>query len=415
MMKKILFPMIALLALAACSKVTPVNMPDGQQEVSFEVANYVPTKADVKYDVTNRFGTYSWYINDDGKTVTPWMINQTVGFAGGKWITIVNPFYWPKTGSADFISYSPFAGENGKAPAAPAANDATTAGQDVDAVVIPEPVITRVKDKDYTFEYPSYRVSADSPDLMYGDWANANANVDKVKETERDPGYKGVPTLFHHALAKISVDIRATFLDYEKTTWEVTLQKAEIQNVKNTGSLKLTMDASQKWVKPADGVWTIDDLGAADTFVLYALPEAAENPDGTAGPNADNPGQEETVPGMPLTTSYQNLLSERFVLPQFIDDQKTGVFLHLRFFIKTTQATGLVNTEIYDKTLPLSGLTKTPCTAWKMNQFFAYKIDIKPTAVVDPGIPDKPTDAELDFVPAVAGWEGIEAVSEIIL
>lgn len=459
MMKKILFPIIALLTLAACSKVTPADMPDEQAPVSFQVANYAQTKAgepaNGQYDTNTRFGTYSWYINDDGVTVKPWMINETVGFVPGKpgvWKTIVNPYYWPKTGSADFISYSPFAGENGVAPGAtaqagetqaaadttngtaPGGQDAATEGED-DAIVVPEPLITRVEAKNYTFEYPAYLVKSNAPDLMYGDWANVNRNVDQIKDGERDSGFKGVPTLFHHALAKISVDIRATFLEYvdnaskTTTTWEVTLQAAEIKNVKNTGSLKLTMDASQKWVKPTGEVWTPAEQGGVETIVLYALPEDEGN-DGTQGtPATDNTqqpaegqgaeAQDTPVPGQLLTTDFQEFLQPRFVLPQLFGDETTGVTLHLKFFIKTYRDTGngpeLYITEIYDKEFPIGSLTKTPFTAWKMNQFFKYQINIKPTAVVKPDNPDDPTDAELDFVPAVAGWEGVNAVSEIVL
>ena len=423
-MKKILFPIIALLALAACSKVTPVDMPDGQQEVSFEVANYVQTKADApangKYDTASQFGIYSWYITGDGNTVNPWMVNQKVGFANGVWKTIVNPYYWPKTGSGDFIAYSPFAGENGKAPAANQAQLASgTAALNVQGsgnATIPEPTITRIKAKDYTFEYPAYRVTADSPDLMYGDWANASSNVDQIKDGERDSGYKGVPTLFHHALAKVSVDIRATFLEYEApvskqtTTWKVTLQAAEIKNVKNTGSLKLTMGSDQKWVKPTGDVWSVDNQVAGESIVLYKLPEATPANDNTQ----TGQGQEATVPGLPLTTEYQNLLSERFVLPQALgDQQQTGVLLHLKFFINTYRPNEKDLTEVYEDTFLLSSSSKVD--AWKMNQCIKYTIDFKPTAKVVPDKPDDPTDAELTFVPAVEGWTVVTDKFEIVL
>ena len=363
----------ALLALAACSKVTTGVESDLQQEVNFEVANYAQTKANVQYDTNVPFGTYAWF--DNGTEVREWMVNETVGFVGGVWKTTVNPYYWPKTGSADFVSYSPFAG--------------------------PQPVITRVGAGNYTFEYGKYFANHSGYDLMYADMATASRNVDEVQDGV-DSGYKGVPTLFHHALSRVGIQIKVNFLeDPDKTTkWEVTLQEAELQNVKHTGSLKLTM-ADKAWVKPEGEVWTPDPDSGSEDIIMYALPAPAEG---------ETPAASTTVPGLPLTTEPYDLLTERFMLPQALTGSEVdeGPVLRLKMHIRTTLSNGLVINETYEKSLPLQSLQ---IKSWKMNQKIIYKISIKPTANFDD--PDSPVDALITFDPAQADWETIESEAVI--
>ncbi len=390
-MKKYIFiSAVALLALAACTKVTTGDEFDMQREISFEVAKYVQTKANVKYDTAETFGTYAWFNN--GTAVSEWMVNETVGFVGGVWKTTAHAYYWPKTGSADFISYSPFAGTVNVRPAAAAAATEEAEAQEPAPAPAPEPIITRVKDNDYTFEYGKYLVNGSKYDLMYADLATANANVDEVQDGV-DSGYKGVPTLFHHALSRVGIQIGVNFLeDPDKTTkWEVTLQEAKLKNVKHTGSLKLTM-ADKAWVKPAGEIWTPDAASAAETIVMYELPKEEE------------PAADTKVPGLPLTTEFYDLLAEQFMLPQSLEGEgETVPTLSLKIHIRTTLSNGLVINETYTKDFPLQNLQ---LKSWKMNQRIIYKISFKPTANIDD--PDTPVDATITFDPAQVDWETIE-------
>ena len=391
-MRKSLFPVVALLAFAACTKVTPVPVSDARQEISFEVANYLPTKANVKYDTSVPFGTYAWFNNGSG-TAQDFMVNETVGFVGGVWKTTVNAFYWPKTGDIDFISYSPFAGTNGNRPAASAGAANGTAS----SPAAPEPVITRVKDKDYTFEYNNYQVALDSYDLLYADWANAKSNVNAVNDGV-DSGYEGVPTLFHHALTKLGFEIRAFFVEYPAenpdTFWEMTLKSAKLEGIYDTGSLKLTMDDAQGWVKPDGGVWTPDETAPKREITLYEIPAG-----GT---------------GMKITKEYQPLLADFYVLPQLLGTSTANApaqKLHLAFHIKTTLSSGAVITEDYEKSFDISALTRTQSKAWQMNQYIRYKVSIKPTS----GDPNDPTpeDVLITFDPAVEGWDEVTTAAVI--
>ena len=452
-MKKYLFPIVALLALAACSKVTMGDGTDTQREVSFAVANYAQTKADGgKYGIDNTFGTYAWF--DNGTEVTEWMVNEPVGYAGGVWKTTEHAYFWPKTGRADFISYSPFAGEVNQRPSSPVQQGSTDSPttdvtEEEEENPAPEPVITReVKDDKsvaYTFEYGSedapYRVNGSAYDLMYADLATVSSEakgypiVDEIKDKDdkgADSGYKGVPTLFRHALACISFQIRANFITYtdqqtgETTDWEVTLQEAALENLYHSGWRKLELGADKKWNYPGDpadsGVWR--NNREVENLTLYELP----TPEAGEGTGADG-GQDDTqgdarAPGLPLTTDPVTLLSDYFVLPQILetsypDNRIYAQRLRLKVHIKTLQPNGFPFTEEYNTVLDLSKLMNDAGlnNAWKMNQKFIYKISIMPTARGnEPTItPEDPSEVKIFFDPAVEGWETGELDATIML
>ncbi len=374
MKKYIILSAAALLALAACSKVTP-NAENNQRQIKFQVANYVNTKATQGLKFENPdFGTYAWFNATD-----PFMENEKVGLVSGEWTTVNNVYYWPKTGSIDFVSFSPF-------DAAPTVAKGTAAGS-------------------YTMTFANYEVTPEQPattgttgaaadplvlDLMYADVATASANVDEITDDlekgTTDSGYTGVPTLFHHALAKVGFTIQANFLEYEatladgsksKTSWKITLNSAKLQKFNNKGTLALT------W---ASGAWTGSWAPTADVTELDVMPGAAFDLDVDATP----------------------LKSDLFVLPQTLAAQE----LVLNMTIETTLANGLKITETYEPVVSLKDIT----TAWGMNQITNYVIKIKPTAS-DEIIPhdDDPEDVVITFDPAVVDWTTVTAETTIQL
>lgn len=353
MKKFIIITSAALAALSACSKVE--NVVESQREISFQVANYLNTRAaGVKYENGN-FGTYSWHNATD-----PFMTNEEVGEVGGQWKTVNHTFYWPKTGSIDFISYSPFAGTN--------------------AVAGTVPTVTK-NGSSYSISYSGYEVGQD--DIMYADLATCNSNVNEVTDNVNggtDSGYEGVPTLFHHALAKVNFNIRANFTEYgsddDKTTWEIKVISAKIDSIYTTGSCSLSWNASAgEWTRPTGDVWTPT---AAITSSDIDLGE-----------------------GMTLTTTAQPLTDLGFVLPQALEDQ----YLELTVAIKTTLSNGNVLNETWNSGhLPLAKLV-TDLDSWKMNHIINYTINIKPTATSETNPnPDNPEDVTILFDPAVADW-----------
>lgn len=362
MRKALILSSAALLALVACSKVdAPV---ESQREISFQVAKYLQTRASgVKYENGN-FGTYSWYNAED-----PFMTNEEVGEVGGQWKTVNHTFFWPKTGSIDFISYSPFAGTNAVAGTVPSVTN---------------------NGGEYTLAYSRYTVGED--DIMYADLATCSSNIDDVTDDAAtgttDSGYQGVPTLFHHALAKVSFQVQANFTEYgegnDKTTWELTVTSAKLGGIYSTGNCSLTWNASDgAWDKPEGNVWT----------------------------NPSNPIDDKELVsgnGLILTTEPQDLASvANYVLPQtLVAGAQT---LSLKVHIKTTLSNGNILEEDYESGA-LDLVSIASLTAWEMNQNIVYTIKIKPTASTpdDPN-PDNPDDVIILFDPAVADWQNIES------
>ncbi|MBO4455592.1 MAG: fimbrillin family protein [Bacteroidales bacterium] len=385
-MKRIITVAIAALALAACAK---ENVYDVQREITFEVASRIQTKATTGAFYNNgAFGTYAWYTattsTTTGSNGAPFMVNEQVDNNGSVWKTVDHTFYWPKTGSIDFISYSPFAGTSNTAGTVPA---------------ITEDSIT----------YSDYTVG--NVDLMYADKVvGCSANVNEIEDNlagGSDSGFSGVPTLFRHALAKISFKIKANFVSYTEggntTTWEVTVKNAKISGFKTTGDCALALNTDGKsWDKPETTV-------GSDKFNVWT------NPSGSSA------AQELIASDVVLTTTAQDIASASgYVLPQILadDTQKLDLNIH----IKTTLSNGKTIEEDYittgcGGTFPSIDLKAiSTLKAWQMNENIVYTINIKPTAkAATGGLDDAPTDVTITFDPAVADWTTVDATATIQL
>lgn len=377
MKKHIIFAAAAVAALAACSKVD--QAPDTQREINFEVANSIQTKATGVVYENGAFGTYAWFNNVDD-----FMVNEKVDKSGSVWKTVDHTFYWPKTGSISFISYSPFEGTS------------DTAGT--------VPVVTK-----NTITYTAY--TAADIDLMYADRATCSANVNEVTDSDTaDSGFSGVPTVFRHALAKLSFDIKANFLEYDDATnsshteWEVTVNSIKIGGFKNTGNCALTLNADGKsWDKPETNLG--DTTNPEIVYVwkdLSGTTADQELVDATTYPN-----------GVVLTTTAQTLnAASGYVMPQVLA-ANTQV-LTLDIHIKTKLSNGKYINEDLVKTVDMMAISSLK--AWQMNENIHYTINIKPTAS-DATNPhnDDPEDVIITFDPAVADWTNVDATATIQL
>ena len=358
MKKYILISAAALLALAACSKVNQAPEAASQQEIGFQVANYMQqTKAGAqgKFEYDS-FGTYSWFNN--GTEAEPFMVNEIVMPVGTTWKTTAHTYYWPKTGNIDFFSYYPY-DEKGTMP-----------------------TITQGK-----IVYTDYEVKEEiKTDLMYADPAPAQTHNVTTYYTE------GVPTLFHHALTKVAFQIKANFLEYgeegDKTKWEITLNEATLWSF-HRGTLEMAWSADKKtWTLPTDKMWTISAEGRH--FGKELIPAVEEKP-GT----------------LPLTVDFQALGDEDgyFMIPQPFTGSNQE--LQLSMTIKTylpdhTEENPHFITETFEPTIKFDG---KDLPKWEMNKNILYKISIKPTRGSDPDNPDDPKDDTILFDPAVEGWD----------
>lgn len=367
MKKYIIIAASALVALAACSKVETADL---QKEINFEVANSIKTKAFTGSVYNNgAFGTYAWFNNTD-----EFMVNEQVDNNGSAWTTKDHTFYWPKTGSVSFISYSPFEGTS------------NTAGT--------TPVITK-----NTITYSG--VTAGTTDLMYADKATCSNNVNEVEDGTNS--YTGVPTIFRHALAKLSFKVMANFVEWEdplsgeKTKWEITLNSFKIHGFNTTGDLELNLNADGKsWDKP------VTTVGGTDYNVWTT----------TSGATSD---QELVAAPIKLTTTPVDLASATgYVLPQILAAGVQSVDINAH--IKTTLANGKVINEDFVKTINISEISTLK--AWQINENIVYTIKFKPTAsALNPGDAhdDDPEDVIIKFDPAVADWTPVDAAATIQL
>lgn len=378
MKKYFIIAAAALVAMTGCSKIE--TAPEVQREISFEVANNVRTKATGSVYENGAFGTYAWFNNTD-----VFMVNEQVDKSGGVWRTVDNTYYWPKTGSISFISYSPFNGTS---------NTESTV-----------PVITK-----NSITYTD--VTVGTTDLMYADRATCSSNVDEVTDSDTaDSGFTGVPTVFNHALAKLSFKIKANFIEYTdpttntKTTWEVTVKSAKIGGFKTKGSLALTLnDDGKTWNKPVTNIGTDTDPVNVNIWTnASGATDEQELIDATTYPD-----------GVVLTTTAQDLAAASgFVLPQQLtaDTQKITLDIH----IKTNLPNGHSINEDFKPTIDLKDISSLQ--AWQMNQNIVYTINIKPTAKADgsEGHDDDPNDVIITFDPAVADWVTVSTDATIQL
>lgn len=375
MKKYIILAAAAVMALAACSKVD--NAPESNREISFQVANRLQTKATgVLYD-NGAFGTYAWFNATD-----EFMVNEQVDKAGSVWKTVDHTFYWPKTGSIDFISYSPFAGTSDVAGTVP---------------VVSSNTIT------YT------NLTAGATDIMYADKVTVacatGADTDEINDGV-DSGFNGVPTLFRHALAKLSFKIKANFITYTDpttnttTSWEVTVNSIKISGFKTTGNCALTLNADGKtWDKPVTNIGTATDPVNVNVWTSLS------------GASAE---QELITTPVVLTTTAQDIApAAGYVMPQVLADgaQKLTMDIH----IKTTLSNGKVINEDLNKVVDIKSISTLK--AWEMNQNIVYTINIKPTAKASGanGHDDDPEDVVITFDPAVADWTPVDASATIQL
>jgi len=368
MKKTILFAAIAVLTFGACSKQT--EAPEIRQEIVFQMVRHnTVTKAnsDYKDDYQNvPFGAYAWYKGVSAIDNADFMTNQPVAYNSTKnvWAPDGTTYYWPKSGSINFICYSPYT---------------------ADGVSAPLPTITEDK-----ITYPAWDVNANpTVDVMYAD------KVTNITNNTTTYYYNGVPTLFHHALAKVSFQVKAAYLEKtadtgDKTRWEITVNSITVKDVLTSGTLSLDLADDGTWTKPSSNVWTGD------------------------GNKTDMNLDLSTLTSNPIGTDPQNLDSDVLVLPQSLSDGQSVV---LNVTIKTYRDQNDGNGEklvLTETGVDIqASLSNGGLPAWGINQNVTYSFNIAPSLGTDTGSDsdgDGINDVEpttIYFDPAVTDWENI--------
>lgn len=102
-MKKLFFAMLALVALASCSKDEVVQL--NQDEIKFSVVAENTTKAANVYCANNPFSTFSVYAKYVNGTTTNTYINgDQISYENNSWTNKSATRYWPNDGKLSFYS-----------------------------------------------------------------------------------------------------------------------------------------------------------------------------------------------------------------------------------------------------------------------------------------------------------------------
>ena len=348
-MKKYLMMSAAVVAVLSmsCSKIEDTSV---EQEIGFAVASYVPqTKADglsiITVDGVRAFQCKAFlhsngaalgtdYFSPDGETIT---------YNGSNAWTPSHPYYWPKHPQS-YINFVSWYDKNG------------TPGTVTETSMI----------------WENRTIAADD-NIMFADEAwRYKSNV------SNDPIYgfngvtAGVPTLFHHALAKVKIQFKASPLvdpTDSKSTFEVTLQKVTLKSVHKQGTLSLhNSDPSST----GQHAWT------ADVANYYW------NPTDTASDT------EIVISDTALTADFNALFAQQSVLPQEVTN---GMVLDIKYAItiKYDGATILAEQNI-PATIQMNTLKNESDVAigqWLPNKIYTYSITINPITdqiLIDPAI-----------------------------
>jgi len=425
MKKYFIFAATALVALTACSKVeTEHATPD--VKIGYQVATYLnQTKAD-SHDHTSfidelaelgitsgqsfKSKAFIHAAQANGTAAPAAFFNavttgiETVSYDGtNKVWEPAHTYYWPKAAnsSLSFFSWYDFA-------------DAT-------------PAVTYTTDGGTATLAWTDRTVALKDNVLYADAAyHYKSNTPATGQAHGLDGVtEGVPTLFHHALAKVRFTVKAKITEKAdtknagyKTFWKVTLSDVALSSgtIKNNGNLSLTQTSSTdpkaqvSWTLPTNSIW------GAPTATQTYLTSNLGNADGGIFDTDVARGTDA------LTTTAVELTGENFmddtyftVLPQEVANDVTLTFkytIETRYGNTTFDAATLVSTEVVNVTelagtetwytangIKLNAIGSTPIARWQMNHRYVYNIIINPetsTILYDPAVEDWAAEASAD-------------------
>ena len=355
-----------LAAVSACSKVEPF-IPD--TPISFTVASYTPqTRAGESLFLTESGGQFysKAFLHANGVTETQNFFGnyETISYNGTNEWAPSHDYYWPKLADSyvNFVSWFD-----------KAANAATIAA-----------TVTET-----TIKWENRTIATDD-NIMFADAAWRYNKNPLSSENNTTPGpsgtfgndgvTKGVPTLFHHALAKLCFKAAAAKVQGgadNKTTWDVTLSDIKLAGVYNTGSLVLT---------------TSDPNSTTTSAWKTGTGNPAWTVSGTAAELAM------TAPSGALTTTAQDILAEQSVLPQVVTDD---MVLSFKYQVITKYNGTQYSKEIIPVSVKLKAFTGA-ISSWPMNTKITYTITIDPETTV------------VKFDPAVEAWAVLNGGSYIV-
>ncbi|MCR5326343.1 MAG: fimbrillin family protein [Bacteroidales bacterium] len=382
MKKYFILAAAAIAAMAACSKVESGYTPV-QNEIRFSVINHVQQTrahdlpyAGLSYPTSVPFGTFAWWTLDDWTGIAT---DQTYVFMDNEQISYQNidnnnvwapssTYYWTKSGKITFASYSPY----------------TASGTDKGYSEIP------VYNVANGFLFNAYSIVEDTDiDLMYADLAancGQNTNLDGSSVTDGvDSGFAGVPTVFNHALCRLSFAFRA--IGHKNPNVDrivIEVSDVDIFNIDSLGTF--TQSASTKWATSHASAKTDYEYAPASVLELDLIDDTPAN--------------------VSSTSNYTDLGVSRILMPQELLTSgdalnvTTDQIVRINYTIKThyLSAPADESDPKYWAVEDLSAkvrLNNGNIAAWRDNQNITYRISINPNGI------------KVTFDPAVAPWTDI--------
>lgn len=340
-MKKSLFAVLAVVAIASCAKNEVVKVEDNNQ-ITFQTVVGPNTKAMINGATYGTeapsFGTVAFY-NKSGETF-PTGAQTYIPLSKVKWDdtnkrwTTDAAYYWPKGGGTlSFFSYSPYT------------------YQETGGTAIP----VTVPDLTEGLVFADYDVDAHQlTDLMVAEVVTGKTANDK--EYAYGAGsYNGVPTVFRHKLAQVAGFVLKTDRDYDATgdtagDIKFTMNKIEFLGIAHKGTYtgKITEADTDGWVEAATSVKNYEWDEADHVFSTTAGITIATN--------------ETTKP-----TIANNYL---LVLPQTFEDGKEKI--RVTYTVSTYNGTAWVD-DVVVRTVDLYDI-HSDNHKWEMNKKITYTL-----------------------------------------
>lgn len=364
MKKLLLLAALVGVAFTSCVKNEEHASKAEKQLITFEPAKYKAAAGragEVAFPQQESFGAFAFYrttaVASEDHSV--FMDNMKVSY-----VVAETPYWgpeketlWPISQGAhlDFICYYPYNA------------DKTAAG-------VPQ---ISMSDQQQTIRYVNYTVT-DNTDLMYSDKAlNHTRNTSHYNFT-------GVPTLFRHALAKLTFQVKATMTNNAATSpdhvthWTVTIKKLTLNNIYNTGSVTLqtTNDHEhgaiiQPWTNTTASPYNVWNNTSTTISKEWAYDQVLTTTATTYGAASDDPA-----------TNY-------FVLPQaFIE---AGQSITIDYEIKMKAPGEQEGVDTRSRTVHF--INYKAVSAWEMGKSITYTIQIDPKGDL------------IHFAPAIVDWE----------
>ena len=357
MKKFFLLAALVGVALTGCMK-NEVYVPKCDTPISFEVANYeAQTRAgDFVY---TEFGVNAWSWEKSDATPVQMMKDEVVSksVVDGETIwTTATPYYWPigENSFVDFIAYYP---------------------KTVKPVI--NYCIGDVYGKD-ELTYSNYIVS--DVNLMYADKAigfnknnTATENDTALDYTAGDYGFRGVPTLFRHALAKVNFKVQNAKPTDGVYSYDIKVNSITLK-VYNQGSVTLENDGTTpatrgEWSVSGSAVNVWEPTTGSYATLVWNIPVTL-------------------TPTAPIA-SYSP--RTQYVLPQTLvaGDQKITVDYTVTQYQTIAGTPTKISEQNYERTLDLRS---DLLPHWEMNKNITYTIALSSIGT------------QILFAPAVEDW-----------